>query len=396
MFYTRIQQQMYGDRGPSPLSASSRSASRSLNDFGSSQATPRRPSSFSTRDFQLSLTTSTASTMQPNGPLARLAQDTTPFPHQSQIWSNDAAVPFASPAPMLPAFRSDADSVMTVSDGSFEASTTRFGTPIEATVPYGGFPQASQRFVQPLPHGLAQQSPFGRNTQPVQAFPNYRPRQYGEFAQSSPFAAFHIPRLGSPLTFQTWGPVQSQPTERSVNPVRMESDDEMDGGESRRRTSAHLHQTYPGPANHKRRAQHDLEHELSPSGSNLRQAPFDPFGVPKVSTRRVRTRALSVSSDSMSLDAAPIHGFDMGQAAPIRGLDMRPDNYGHQAMNTNVWPTHLPPPKFSLAPMLNSPIAGIAVRNTRVRAAPFNMQRYAAIDGSFEVKIHPDDADAFD
>ncbi|KAL9631218.1 MAG: hypothetical protein Q9164_006010 [Protoblastenia rupestris] len=96
-------QRLLQSRSPSPLSSTTRSISRSnsrlsevSSPLGMSQSSP-----FNTRDVQISLTTSTADTMQPDGPLAQLAVGNQ---HSSQQqgneWFNVPPVPFASEIPI--------------------------------------------------------------------------------------------------------------------------------------------------------------------------------------------------------------------------------------------------------------------------------------------------------
>ena len=89
-------QRMLQGRSSSPESFSSRSQTRSQ--IGSSPFNPQsRQTSFSTRDIHFSLTTSTAATMQPDGPLAQLASRTVSSPQPEHEWFNDPIVPWASP-----------------------------------------------------------------------------------------------------------------------------------------------------------------------------------------------------------------------------------------------------------------------------------------------------------
>lgn len=97
--YQRILQ----SRSPSPFSSSSRTQSRSQSRL-SEMTSPDMPatSTFNTRDIQLSLTTSTAATMQPDGPLAQLSQGAElPLSQPSNgEWFNEPPVPFASEPPI--------------------------------------------------------------------------------------------------------------------------------------------------------------------------------------------------------------------------------------------------------------------------------------------------------
>lgn len=94
-------QRLLQSRSPSPFTSSSphgpsRSQSR-LSEVTSSFQPQSSP--FNTRDIQLSLTTSTAATMQPNGPLAQLASvdASTADIQPNNEWFNQPPVPWASP-----------------------------------------------------------------------------------------------------------------------------------------------------------------------------------------------------------------------------------------------------------------------------------------------------------
>ena len=98
--YQRILQ----SRSPSPFSSSSRIQSRSQSRLSEvTSPDTLATSSFSTRDIQLSLTTSTAPTMQPDGPLAQLSQGAELPSSQPDNceWFNEPPVPFAS-EPAIP------------------------------------------------------------------------------------------------------------------------------------------------------------------------------------------------------------------------------------------------------------------------------------------------------
>ena len=127
-------QRLMQNRSPSPFSSSSRIQSRAtsrLSEMTNSSPYVPSTSSFSTRDVQLSLTTSTAASMQPDGPLAQLAAgDQLPTSQQTtnQDWFNEPPVPFAS-GPPIP---SDVISGTSTDDLQMtEASETpRLGSPL--------------------------------------------------------------------------------------------------------------------------------------------------------------------------------------------------------------------------------------------------------------------------
>ena len=216
--YKRLMQ----TRSPSPFSSSSpRSQSSRLTSPIGSQYTP-----FSTRDIQLSLTTSTAATMQLDGPLARLASkslvcSSPPQPENSgsSEWFNEPPVPWASPS----AIPSDLGLGSGLSDDAAEA-----------------------------------------------------------------------PQLGSPFGFHTWGPSRSRPHNRPST-SGLQARDAATIGPSLR-SPFRMQDSFPYPSVLKRRAQHQLEDELSPGGSDMRKNLLeDLFGAPTESRhRRVRSRGFSL------------------------------------------------------------------------------------------------------
>ena len=91
-------QRLLQSRSPSPFSSSSRTQSRSQSRLSEvSSPFETQSSSFNTRDIQLSLTTSTAASMQPHGPLARLGSDNAANTRPQREWFNEPPVPWASP-----------------------------------------------------------------------------------------------------------------------------------------------------------------------------------------------------------------------------------------------------------------------------------------------------------
>ena len=125
-------------RSPSPFSSGSRSQPgfmRALSPL--SQDVQHTP--FNTRDIQLSLTTSTATSMQPNGPLAQFANEN-PTPSVGDAWFNEPPVPWASP-------------IMPSSDLGFETETYRPGAELPRLgSPFGHHtwgPSRSRQHVRP-------------------------------------------------------------------------------------------------------------------------------------------------------------------------------------------------------------------------------------------------------
>lgn len=83
-------QRLLETRSPSPFASSPQSASRSSHLPSLHSARKRSP--FGTRDIQISLATSTAASMQPNGPLAQLATSSV-SEGSSNEWFNDPIEP---------------------------------------------------------------------------------------------------------------------------------------------------------------------------------------------------------------------------------------------------------------------------------------------------------------
>ncbi len=102
-------QRLLQSRSPSPFSSSSRTQSRSQSRL-SEVSSPFEPQSksFNTREIQLSLTTSTAASMQPHGPLAQLGSENLTNLEPRREWFNEPPVPWASPT-AIPSDVIDAD-----------------------------------------------------------------------------------------------------------------------------------------------------------------------------------------------------------------------------------------------------------------------------------------------
>jgi len=103
-----------------------------------------------------------------------------------------------------------------------------------------------------------------------------------------------LPRLGSPFGYHTWGPSRSRAHLRP-SPPRTQSDSVNIQGPTLR-SPFQLQQPLPLPTVLKRRAQHQLEDELSPGGTDIdRNLLEDMFGAPAESShRRVRSRGFSL------------------------------------------------------------------------------------------------------
>ena len=102
-------QRLLQSRSPSPFPSSSRIQSRSQSRLSEvSSPFETQSSSFNTRDIQLSLTTSTAASMQPHGPLAQLGSENATNVQSQREWFNEPPVPWASPT-AIPSDVIDAD-----------------------------------------------------------------------------------------------------------------------------------------------------------------------------------------------------------------------------------------------------------------------------------------------
>ena len=176
---------------------------------------PPRPSAFNTKDIALSLTTSTAASMQPDGPLAQLSADKPDLPGPSSF------------------------------------------PPLEEFKPLS--------FGDSRGMGLSLTESKNR-------------------------------RLGSPFVARTYGPSSSKaldPFEPRPSPPRTQSDRQL-------RSPVRLHKPHSLNGTQKRRAQHDLEEELSPSGAIVRPSILNEqlFGTP-LNQRRVRSRGFSLGDEAL-------------------------------------------------------------------------------------------------
>ena len=276
-------QRLLQSRSPTPFTSASRSTSRTMR--MSSPATEEPLMSFSTRDIQISLTTSTATTMQRDGPLAQLTQPSLTTPRHNNKCFNDPNVPWASPAPI----------------------------------------------------------------------PSEIDHEMGDSDQVS-----GLPRLGSPFGYHTWGPSQSRQHLRPTTP-RTQSDMPAQG--PRLLSPVQLHGTYPYPSTQKRRAQHPLEDELSPGGTDLRRSILEEiFGDENASSsRRVRSRGFSLGDVTIhdrltALYSSPDGEDSFTNTGPQDASRM--DN-GFSALGTQSPEDHMR--------RLGSPFSGISSRPSRAR-----------------------------
>ena len=241
-------QRLLQSRSPSPFS-SPRGPVRSRSRLSEvSSPITQSSSSFNTREIQFSLTTSTAASMQPNGPLAQLAALPTSLPASTS--SND-------PLPQSgPVTRSRSKAV----------DSEWFNEP-------------------PVPWASTPAIPSDIDKGNVEDEEDYKMQNH---------------QLGSPFGYHTWGPSRSRQRTRPST-SRMNSSDASTIGPSLR-SPFRMQETFPYPGVQKRRARHPLEDEVSPGGSNIQQELLDNlFGNPSEGRhRRVRSRGFSLGSANAS------------------------------------------------------------------------------------------------
>ncbi|KAL2060325.1 hypothetical protein VTL71DRAFT_9720 [Oculimacula yallundae] len=194
---------------------------------------PPRPSAFSTKDIALSLTTSTAASMQPDGPLAQLAAESTP------------------------------------------ARLSSF-PPLE----------------------------------------DFKPLSFGDSrGMNLSLTESRGRRLGSPFVARTYGPSSSKaldPFEPRPSQSRTQSDTNR-----HLRSPLRLNKLYSLNGTQKRRAQHDLEEELSSNGAIVRPSILNEklFGTP-LKQRRVRSRGFSLGDEALRNRVPGLFQFSPVEDAP--------------------------------------------------------------------------------
>ena len=266
-------QRLLQSRSPSPFSSSPRTQTRS-----SRASTPMKyddTSVFNTRDVQLSLTTSTAATMQPNGPLAQLAHSKHSQEQSDRDWFNDPIVPWASP------------------------------TEIPSDLGHGD---------PPMP----------------------------------------MSQLGSPFGSHTWGPSKSRQHLRPMTPRTQSSDVSMLGPTLR--SPVRMHDTFPYPGVTKRRAQHQLEDELSPGDTDMRRELLESLfgGSCESRHQRVRNRGFSLGDYN---EARLANLFTPPSANDTNG--------SHESSNSRQTSRLQLPSAGDSIGRLGSPFSGIARRPSR-------------------------------
>ena len=276
-------QRMLQSRSPSPFLAHNQAGMRSTkagSPFVSRDA-------FGTREVAVSLASSTATSMQPNAPLARMSDQ------QTQEWFNDPEVPWASPPPIP----SDIDN----GNGTNHSSNApgRLGSPFLGSHTWG--PSNSRRRERP-------------SIAPLQV----------ESASS-------VPRLRSPVHFASMprGAIPGGLAPKTPKrPAQTELEDEQSGGEGQSRRNR-IEDIFGGTWQSARRRLRargmSLEDRFtSANGSNL-------FGIdsqPTFATAGPSSVHPRPNSSSMNLDPDPFvsaPGEDIRRlGSPFAGISTRP------------------------------------------------------------------------
>ncbi|KAL9615236.1 MAG: hypothetical protein Q9167_000330 [Letrouitia subvulpina] len=270
-------QRLLRSRSPSPFQSSFRSQSL-LARASTPLSQEIHSTPFNTRDVQISLTTSTAATMQPYGPLAQLASNDRVAPRAESDWFNDPPVPWASPPPV------------------------------------------------PSDTGLNSDNNDSNSMAPP--------------ADSR--------QLGSPFGHHTWGPSRSRQYLHAVTPDTQSCDASAAGPALR--SPIRLHDTFPYPSILKRRAQHQLEDELSPGGSDMGKSLIEElFGPAGNRHRRVRSRGFSLGDVNSSGGRLESLFNPPAEADPLDRTEVGPQDPDAEKLS--------PPPESELIRRLGSPFS---------------------------------------
>lgn len=204
-----------------------------------------------------------------------------------------------SSSPELSSSRSRSQSMIRSSPFNYQPQQTRFGTR-DIQVSLAASTAASMQPDGPLAqlasrNAVSPQSDRDWFNDPIVpwASPTAIPSDL-ELGTGTTEESMETPRLGSPFGFHTWGPSCSRQPLRPPAP-RSQSNVVSVIGPSLK-SPVRLHDTFPYPSALKRRAQHQLEDELSPGGTDMRRNLLeDLFGGPSESRhRRVRSRGFSL------------------------------------------------------------------------------------------------------
>jgi hypothetical protein len=354
-------QRMLKSKSPEPFSSSSRGSSH--------RPRPSSPDFFPTREVRLSLATSTATTMQPDGPLQRLAREPARDRANSN-WFNDLSVTWASPAAQPSSDLGNGPGT-TIREGASDiptlgpASVTGFDGASEVTRSSSPAPQRNADHVmagtsQPLINIEQSSPPPSTDRLPVSSHSMLPLGSSGTMRLVSDAP----PRLGSPFNHRhhhTWTASSSglQRNRRATRP----SINTAFASVPRLRSPFELHGTFPYPSTQKRRALNQLQEDGEGSPRQQRQsAERDPFYDPP--PRRVRARGFS-------------YGDALTQGRLPTAHTPPPDGPRTIHRFTTPPPHEIVPPAAprDLAPQhnsyrrLTSPFDGISSRPSRARRA---------------------------
>jgi hypothetical protein len=155
-------------------------------------------------------------------------------------------------------------------------------------------------------------------------------------------------RLGSPFVARTYGPSSSQ----AMDPFLDHRSPPPRGGDLGTAGRFPFDQPRSLNGTQKRRAQHDLDEELSPHGAIVRPSVLNDqlFGTP-LNSRRVRSRGFSLGDEAFRRGPSMFHSSFGLDAPPARTEIVAP----HSTRGTSSSaPMLLPPPAFD-PPRLGSP-----------------------------------------
>lgn len=290
--------------------------------FTKSNKRDPEPARFQTRDMAMSLTTSIAETMQPNGPLAQLASERSP-----------------SPQPFLPKRRGKERYRGSRVKDDFLGHDFAGHDKSHTSCAFGSSASGPNNVASDL-LGASRIAQSG----------------FGESLNAEISRGVDAPRrLGSPCAFiaHTYGPSSSS---RHLQPETLAEN-------ARPRLQSPVRLTSARSLNNtqKRRAQHSLDEELSPGGAVIRPSILDEqfFGMPLDNQRRVRSRGFSLGSEALRNEASdPFLEPPRSIVRPTTPTNQTPPHVPFPWMNSATAPKNLAP-QTTMAPptRLRSPFA---------------------------------------
>ncbi|MCJ1313637.1 hypothetical protein MMC25_007316 [Agyrium rufum] len=190
-----------------------------------------------------------------------------------------------------------------------------------------------------------------------------------------------LPRLGSPFACHTWGPGRMRHQNLRPTTPEMQTERAIALQGPTLGSPIQLHRTFPYPSTHKRRAQRELETELSPGGTNMQnhvlEGLFTNSDQDYTAIRRVRTRGFTTGERSVGKQMASM--FNPAEAVPpVPALPAMnafangtPLNNGSRVTNgsasTGISGLQAPFAAAADVPRLGSPFPGISGRPSRSR-----------------------------